>query len=173
MSSFRGCLSCRPAPKVGVVDSKFLYNIVKTIGFEEHYRLPVIDEVAKQRPHDPYMLMKTALTKSGMYKTDPQSGWPEGIYDLGAGRIAAMDAAGIVIAGRSGGRPLPQASVFEWPTRQATSDFWLSDGDPRPCAPWARPPSSRRRTPAAAGRGRPIGLGTSRRGRRPSRRAPS
>jgi hypothetical protein len=41
------------------------------------------------------MLMKGALTKSGLYKSGSQSGWPEGINDLGAGRIAAMDAAGI------------------------------------------------------------------------------
>ncbi len=60
---------------------------------EEHYRLPAIENVAK--PADPYMLMKAALTKSGMYKSGSQGDWPEGINDLGAGRIAAMDAAGI------------------------------------------------------------------------------
>jgi len=66
---------------------------MKIIGLEEHYRLPAIEELAK--PDEPYMLMKAALTKSGMYETDPQGGWPAGINDLGEGRIAAMDAAGI------------------------------------------------------------------------------
>jgi predicted TIM-barrel fold metal-dependent hydrolase len=66
---------------------------MKIIGLEEHYRLPAIEELAK--PDEPYMLMKAALTRSGMYKTDPQGGWPAGINDLGEGRIAAMDAAGI------------------------------------------------------------------------------
>jgi predicted TIM-barrel fold metal-dependent hydrolase len=66
---------------------------MKIIGLEEHYRLPAIEDVSK--PDDPYMLMKAALTKSALYTNDPKSGWPEGINDLGAGRIAAMDAAGI------------------------------------------------------------------------------
>jgi predicted TIM-barrel fold metal-dependent hydrolase len=66
---------------------------MKIISLEEHYRLPAIEKVAK--PDDPYMLMKEALTKSGMYKSGSQGDWPEGINDLGAGRIAAMDAAGI------------------------------------------------------------------------------
>jgi predicted TIM-barrel fold metal-dependent hydrolase len=66
---------------------------MKIISFEEHYRLPAIDELAK--PDDPYMLMKAALTKLGMYKSGPKGDWPEGIYDLGAGRIAAMDVASI------------------------------------------------------------------------------
>jgi predicted TIM-barrel fold metal-dependent hydrolase len=66
---------------------------MKIIGLDEHYRLPAIEQLAKA--DEPYMLMKAALTKSGMYKTDPQGGWPAGINDLGAGRIAAMDAAGI------------------------------------------------------------------------------
>ncbi len=66
---------------------------MKIISLEEHYRLPAIEDLAG--PHDPYMLMKEALTKSGLYKSGPQSGWPEGINDLGAGWIAAMDAAGI------------------------------------------------------------------------------
>ncbi len=66
---------------------------MKIISLEEHYRLPAIDALAT--PEDPTSLMRAALTQSGMFKADPQGGWPEGIYDLGAGRIAAMDAAGI------------------------------------------------------------------------------
>jgi predicted TIM-barrel fold metal-dependent hydrolase len=66
---------------------------MKIISLEEHYRLPAIDALAK--PDDATTLMRTALTESGMFQADAQGGWPVGIYDLGAGRIAAMDAAGI------------------------------------------------------------------------------
>ncbi len=41
-------------------------DVMKIISLEEHYRLPAIEESAK--PDDPYMLMKEALTKSGLYK---------------------------------------------------------------------------------------------------------
>jgi hypothetical protein len=70
-----------------------LEDLHEIISLEEHHRLPAIDALAT--PEDPTSLMRAALTKSGMYKADPQGGWPEGIYDIGAGRIAAMDAAGI------------------------------------------------------------------------------
>jgi hypothetical protein len=36
------------------------------------------------------MWMKTALTKSALYKSGPQGDWPEGLNDPGAGLIAAM-----------------------------------------------------------------------------------
>ncbi|MGC2675899.1 MAG: amidohydrolase family protein, partial [Mycobacterium sp.] len=57
---------------------------MKIIGFEEHYTLPAI---ADANPNSPRKLFDES--RGG-------SGWPTpGIVDLGEGRIAAMDAAGI------------------------------------------------------------------------------
>ena len=53
-------------------DATGMENILKIISLEEHYRLPAIEDLAKS--DDPYMLMKKALTKSGLYKSGPQSG---------------------------------------------------------------------------------------------------
>ena len=64
---------------------------MKIIGFEEHYMLPAI---AEANPNSPHKLFDVART--GRFgDTDPQAWWPAGIGDLGEGRIAAMDAAGI------------------------------------------------------------------------------
>ncbi|MGO9225065.1 amidohydrolase family protein [Mycobacterium sp.] len=64
---------------------------MKIIGFEEHYMLPAI---AEANPNSPHKLFDVAQT--GRFgDTDPQAWWPAGIGDLGEGRIAAMDAAGI------------------------------------------------------------------------------
>jgi predicted TIM-barrel fold metal-dependent hydrolase len=69
---------------------------IKVIAFEEHYGLPAIYEAAK-RANDPYLEVLEALKKAGHFPVsdDPKVGFPPGIYDLGDGRIAAMDAAGI------------------------------------------------------------------------------
>ena len=57
---------------------------MKIIGFEEHYMLPAI---AEANPNSPRKLFDVARDGGG---------WPPpGIDDLGEGRIAAMDAAGI------------------------------------------------------------------------------
>ena len=59
-------------------------GLVRIIAFEEHYTLPAI---ADAHPNSPRKLFD--VSRGG-------SGWPPpGIEDLGEGRIAAMDAAGI------------------------------------------------------------------------------
>lgn len=66
---------------------------MKIIGFEEHYKLPAISEANQ---NNAFELGIDALKKTGRFGgTDPQGQWPAGICDLDAGRIAAMDAAGI------------------------------------------------------------------------------
>src|ERR1700752_5381861 len=60
---------------------------MKIIAFEEHYLLPAI---AEANPNSPGKLFGEG--RSGRFG---DSGWPPGIEDLGEGRIAAMDAAGI------------------------------------------------------------------------------
>jgi uncharacterized protein len=69
---------------------------MKIIGFEEHYGLPAIHEAAK-KANDPYLVLET-LRKAGHFPDDSKTGFPAGIYDLGEGRIAAMDDAGIDVA---------------------------------------------------------------------------
>ena len=63
---------------------------MKVIGFEEHYMLPAIAEAI---PNSPEKLFDVINGRFG--DTAAQGGWPAGIGDLGEGRIAAMDAAGI------------------------------------------------------------------------------
>ncbi len=67
---------------------------MKIIGFEEHYRLPAIHEAAK-KANDPYLQVLETLKKAEHFPDDSKNGFPAGIYDLGEGRIAAMDDAGI------------------------------------------------------------------------------
>jgi uncharacterized protein len=67
---------------------------MKIIGFEEHYGLPAIYEAAT-KANDPYALVLETLKKAGHFPDDSKTGCPAGIYDLGEGRIAAMDEAGI------------------------------------------------------------------------------
>jgi predicted TIM-barrel fold metal-dependent hydrolase len=67
---------------------------MKVIAFEEHYNLPVIHKAAA-KANDPYALVLDGLTDSGAFPNDPKTGCPVGIFDLGEGRIAVMDAAGI------------------------------------------------------------------------------
>ncbi|MGA8651849.1 MAG: hypothetical protein WB677_14730, partial [Xanthobacteraceae bacterium] len=66
---------------------------MKIIGVEEHYGLPAIHEAA-MKANDPYLVLET-LRKAGHFPDDSKTGFPAGIYDLGEGRIAAMDDAGI------------------------------------------------------------------------------
>lgn len=65
---------------------------MRLIGFEEHYKLRQIDEA---NPHHPLTVEMEVLRKAGLASTGSRGEWPAGIYDLGAGRVAAMDAAGI------------------------------------------------------------------------------
>jgi predicted TIM-barrel fold metal-dependent hydrolase len=67
---------------------------MKIIAFEEHYGLPAIHEAAT-KANDPYALVLAGMKKSGKFPGDPKTGFPAGIFDLGEGRIAAMDAASI------------------------------------------------------------------------------
>src|ERR1700759_485204 len=60
---------------------------MQIIAFEEHYLLPAI---AEANPNSPGKLF--GEVRSGRFG---DSGWPPGILDLGEGRSAAMDAAGI------------------------------------------------------------------------------
>jgi|GEM_PF-5179662 len=58
------------------------------------------------------------MKKSGKFPSDAKSGFPAGIYDLGEGRIAAMDDAGMgfvgaLINGHMNGRYLDDK--FFWP----------------------------------------------------------
>jgi predicted TIM-barrel fold metal-dependent hydrolase len=70
---------------------------MKIIALEEHYGLPVIHEAAL-KANDPYALVLETLKKAGHFPDDPKTGFPAGIYDLGEGRIAGMDGAGIDVA---------------------------------------------------------------------------
>ncbi|HXY64083.1 MAG TPA: amidohydrolase family protein [Mycobacterium sp.] len=64
---------------------------MKIIAFEEHYVLPAI---AEANPNNPRKLF--GEVRNGHFEdSDADGGWPTGILDIGEGRIAAMDAAGI------------------------------------------------------------------------------
>jgi uncharacterized protein len=65
---------------------------MKVIGFEEHYKLRAISEA---NPNKALTAGIDMLMKAGLADPDAQGEWPAGICDLGEGRIAAMDAAGI------------------------------------------------------------------------------
>jgi predicted TIM-barrel fold metal-dependent hydrolase len=67
---------------------------MKIIAFEEHYGLRAIHEAAT-KANDPYALVLERMKNSGKFPNDPKTGCPPGIFELGEGRIAAMDAAGI------------------------------------------------------------------------------
>ena len=67
---------------------------MKIIAFEEHFKLPSIHE-ANKKVNDPVEQAYDTISKSGHFVHDPKTGFPAGIYDLGEGRIAAMDEAGI------------------------------------------------------------------------------
>jgi hypothetical protein len=67
---------------------------MKIIAFEEHFKLPAIHQ-ANKMVSDPVELAYDTISKSGHFVDDPKTGFPAGIYDLGEGRIAAMDDAGI------------------------------------------------------------------------------
>jgi predicted TIM-barrel fold metal-dependent hydrolase len=67
---------------------------MKIIAFEEHYGLPAIHEAAT-KANDPYALVLERMKNTGVFPNDPTTGCPPGIFDLGEGRIALMDDAGI------------------------------------------------------------------------------
>jgi predicted TIM-barrel fold metal-dependent hydrolase len=77
----------------------------KVIGFEEHYKLPAVQEANRDNPGD---LVYDVWKKAGRFETDAQGGWPAGIYDLAEGRIAATDAAGIDVQILSHTSPGPE-----------------------------------------------------------------
>jgi len=120
---------------------------VRVIGFEEHYKLPAISEEHRNQGSTSAIDL---LRAAGYGGAGPQGEWPPGIYDLGAGRIAAMDAAGIDVQILSHSVPGPEtlkpsASI---PTGSAAS--------PRcRCAPRRRPrPNSIAPCASAASSGR-------------------
>jgi uncharacterized protein len=82
---------------------------MKIIALEEHYGLPVIYEAA-HKANDPVALVYDVLKKAGTFK-ETKTGFPEAIYDLGDGRIAAMDQAGIDVSILS--YPTPNAEGLE------------------------------------------------------------
>jgi hypothetical protein len=104
---------------------------MKIIALEEHYGLPAIYEAAK-KANDPYELVFETLKEAG------HSGSPEGIYDLGEGRIAAMDEAGIDVAVLSYAPPSPVPRICH-----------ATDARPRGCSPRTR---AHRARPALRGR---------------------
>ena len=67
---------------------------MKIIALEEHFKLPSIHQ-ANKKVNDPVEQAYDTISKSGHFVHDPKTGFPAGIYDLGEGRIAAMDDAGI------------------------------------------------------------------------------
>ena len=56
---------------------------MKVIGFEEHYKLPAIQEANRDNPGE---LVYDVWKKAGRFETDAQGGGPAGLYDLGEGR---------------------------------------------------------------------------------------
>ncbi|MDI3315287.1 MAG: amidohydrolase family protein [Mycobacterium sp.] len=78
---------------------------MKIIGFEEHYKLPA---VAEANANSPLESAFDAMRNRRFGKAGPQGEWPAGIYDLGEGRIAAMDAAGIDVQILSHSVPGPE-----------------------------------------------------------------
>jgi uncharacterized protein len=99
---------------------------MKVIAFEEHYGLPAIYEAAGQAADSPAARVEQAYNAigaaGGYFVHDPKTGFPAGIYDLGAGRIAAMDGAGIDVSILSYATPSAEAlepSVAKDLTRQA------------------------------------------------------
>ncbi|OCB33796.1 hypothetical protein A5676_03000 [Mycobacterium malmoense] len=65
---------------------------MKVIGIEEHYKLPAVGEEHQKEGRD----SASGLLKAAGYGSPGSEGeWPPGINDLGEGRIAAMDAAGV------------------------------------------------------------------------------
>jgi predicted TIM-barrel fold metal-dependent hydrolase len=94
---------------------------MRIIAFEEHYGLRAIHEAAKQA-NDPYALALERMKNSGKFPNDPKTGSPPGIFDLGEGRIAAMDASGIDVQILSHATPSAeglQPSLSRELTRQA------------------------------------------------------
>ncbi|HEY2531703.1 MAG TPA: amidohydrolase family protein, partial [Xanthobacteraceae bacterium] len=93
---------------------------MKIIALEEHYGLRAIYEAA-QKANDRVTVAYDVLKKSGKFK-DSKTGFPSGIYDLGEGRIAAMDDAGIDVSILSYPPPCAEAlepSIAKELTRQA------------------------------------------------------
>ena len=83
------------------------------------FKLPAIQEANRNNPQE---LVYDVWKEAGRLETDAQGGWPAGIYDLGEGRIAAMDAAGIdvqILSHTSPGPrgPLSRRSRPAWPSR--------------------------------------------------------
>jgi uncharacterized protein len=99
---------------------------LKVVALEEHYGLPAVYEAAGKAADSPAARVEQAYdtigAAGGYFGRDPQTGFPAGIYDLGDGRIAAMDDAGIDVSVLSYATPSAEAlepSVAKDLTRQA------------------------------------------------------
>ncbi|OBB68399.1 amidohydrolase family protein [Mycobacterium sp. 852014-50255_SCH5639931] len=78
---------------------------MKVIGIEEHYRFAAIAEEHNNNGLDSATEL---LTHAGYGSPGADGEWPPGINDLGEGRIAAMDAAGIDVQILSHAVPGPE-----------------------------------------------------------------
>ncbi len=98
---------------------------MKIIALEEHYGLPVIYEAA-HKANDRVALAYDVLKKTGKFK-ETKTGFPAGIYDLGEGRIAAMDDAGIDVSILSYPTPhfgnMPPYAFRIWPRLSKSLTF--------------------------------------------------
>lgn len=66
-------------------------HVLKVIGFEEHYKTPALSA----SHNEAVTSANDLLQKAGYGRAGEEGEWPPGINDLGAGRISAMDAAGV------------------------------------------------------------------------------